>query len=184
MSLSDIPLTYKIGIAGVIFSQIALQLNMTVLPLFMIKDLGGSLAQVGINASVAAAIEVPVMIAWGYIALRLRKDTILAIACAVFAIYFTLMTIADNIIHVFLLQVIAAIAIAAILSINISYLQESIPGRVGLSTSLVDITRVVSALCAAGIFALNSGDTYAPLMAVAAVMSLCGAGFMLLASRV
>jgi MFS family permease len=156
---------------------------MIVLPLVILKDLGGTLTQVGFNAAFAAAVEVPFMIGWGYLALRIRKETILAISCAIFAVYLGLVSIASSFLQVLLFQVIAAIAIAALLSISISYLQEAIKGRVGLSTSLVDVTSVVSALVASGAFALNPLNVYGPLMAVAAVVSLAGAFVMIFAVR-
>ena len=174
---------HRYGAFGVALAMVALQLNMTVLPLVIIRDLGGSLAQVGISAAVAAAIEVPFMIGWGYLALRWRKESILTIACVVFAVYLAAMSLVESFVQVLLLQSLAAVAIAALLSINISYLQEAIPGRIGLSTSLVNVTTVVAAMTASVIFAANPGLSYAPLMAVAAVLSLVGAGALLLARR-
>lgn len=174
---------YRFGIVGVTLAMSAVQLNMVLLPLVILRDLNGSLAQVGLNASVAAAIEVPAMIGWGYLAMRVHKDVILALAGAIFALYFGLMLFVGSFLQVVLLQAIAAIAIAALLSINISYLQEAIPSRVGLSTSLVDLSRVVSVWVAAAVFSLNSGTTYTPFMAVAALLSLAGAVLMLLARQ-
>jgi len=174
---------HQLGVLGVTLSLAALQLNMVLLPLIIVSDLAGTLAEVGIIASLAAAIEVPAMIGWGYLALRLRKDLILSVASAIFALYFGLMVFVDSFVQVLVLQGIAAVAIAALLSINISYLQEAIPGRVGLSTSLVDVTRVMSVWAAAAIFGLNTGQSYAPLMAIAAGLCLCGAALMMLARR-
>jgi MFS transporter, SET family, sugar efflux transporter len=174
---------HKLGTIGVTLSLAALQLNIVLLPLVILRDLNGSLTQVGIAASLAAAIEVPVMIGWGYLALRVRKDVILAIASATFALYFGLMAFVGSFFQVLLLQSIAAVAIAALLSINISYLQEVIPDRVGLSTSLVDVTRVISVWAAAAVFSLNTSNTYASIMAIAALFSLCGAILMVLARQ-
>ena len=174
---------YRFGIVGVTCAMAAVQLNMVLLPLVILRDLNGSLTQVGINASIAAAIEVPAMIGWGYLAMRVRKDVILAAASAIFAVYFGLMLFVASFLQVVLLQAFAAVAIAALLSINISYLQEAIPSRVGLSTSLVDLSRVVSVWVAAAVFSLNSGTSYTPLMAIAALLSLGGAGLMLLAGQ-
>lgn len=165
---------HRIGVVGVALSMVALQLNISVLPLVIVSDLSGTLGQVGINSALAAAIEVPVMIGWGYLALRWRKERILSLACFVFAVYFVLLNFADSFLHVLMLQVPAAIAIAALLSINISYLQEAIPGRVGLSTSLVDVTNVVASLAAAAIFAANPWQNYVPLMGIAAVLCIAG----------
>jgi MFS transporter, SET family, sugar efflux transporter len=175
--------THKLGVVGVTLGVAALQLNMVLLPLVITSDLNGSLTQVGITASIAAAIEVPAMIGWGYLALRIGKDVILALASAIFAVYFGLMILAESLLQILLLQGLAALAIAALLSINISYLQEAIPGRIGLSTSLVDLSRVVSVWLAAAVFSLNPGASYAPLMAVAALFSLGAAGLMLLAGQ-
>jgi SET family sugar efflux transporter-like MFS transporter len=174
---------YRVGIAGVILGSVALQLNITVLPLVIMQDLGGTLEQVGINASVAAAVEVPFMLAWGYLALRMRKETILASSSVILALYLGLMSVAESVLQVLLLQGLAALAIAALLSINISYLQEAIKGRLGLSTSLVDVNRVLSTLGASAVFALHQGDLYAPLMEIAAIISLGGAGLMIIARK-
>lgn len=178
-----LPIGRRYGILGVTLSATALQLNISILPLVIVNDLDGTLGQVGLLSGVAAAIEVPVMIGWGYLALRWRKERILAIACAVFALYFALVTVSDSFYQVLSLQVFAAIAIAAVLSINISYLQEAIPGRVGLSTSLVDVTTVVASLGAAALFALNPLDQYAPMLGVAALVSIAATGSFMLARR-
>ena len=180
---ATISVSYRWGIVGVILGLVAVQLNMMVLPLVILKDLGGSLADVGVNSAIAAAIEVPAMIGWGYVALRLRKEVVLSIACAVFAVYFLGVATATSVLQVMLLQGIAAVAIAALLSINISYLQDAIKGRVGLSTSLVDISRVVSVLVASGIFALNVAEDFAPLLMVASAASALAAILLLFAGR-
>lgn len=180
---ATIATSYRWGIVGVTLGLVALQLNMVVLPLVILQDLGGSLADVGVNSAIAAAIEVPAMIAWGYVALRLRKEVVLSIACAIFAVYFLGIATATSVLQVMLLQGIAAVAIAALLSINISYLQDAIKGRVGLSTSLVDISRVFAVLAASGIFALNAGEDFAPLLVVAAAASALAAILLLFAGK-
>ena len=121
------------------------------------------------------------MIAWGALALKWRKDVILCIAAGTFAAYFLGMAMAETFLHILALQVVAAIAIAALLSINISYLQEVFPGRVGLSTSLLDVSTVVSALLGALIFAAFAGENYKPVMIVAIVVCMVSSVLFLLA---
>ena len=164
--------SHKLGIAGIALALSALQLNMVSLPMLIVRELSGSMAQVGIAASLAAAIEVPAMILWGYLALRMDKELILAIAAGFFALYFGFAFTAETFSQILIAQGFAAIAISALLSINIAYLQEAIPGRIGLSTSLVDVTRVLSVWIAAAVFSMNPGTTYAPLMAVAGGLCL------------
>ena len=84
---------------------------------------------------------------------------------------------------VLIFQIPAAIAIAGLLSITISYLQEVFPERVGLSTSLLDVTTVISAMLAAMIFAVVAGETYRALMLVGAGLSVVSALLLLFARR-
>ena len=171
------------GILDVTLSATALQLNISVLLLLIVSNMSGTLTQVGILSGVAAAIEVPVIIGWGCLALRWRKERILGISSAVFAACFVSVVFTGSFVELLALQVLAAIAIAAILSINISYLQEAIPGWVGLSTSLVDVTTIAASLTAAAIFALNPWEGYALLMMVATAISLIGVGAFVVARR-
>jgi MFS transporter, SET family, sugar efflux transporter len=53
-----------IGLAGVLLATVALRLQGLALPLLIVSDLGGTLAEVGIVAGTAAAIEIPFMLMW------------------------------------------------------------------------------------------------------------------------
>jgi SET family sugar efflux transporter-like MFS transporter len=86
---------------------------------------------------------------------------------------------------VFWLQVLASIAIAALMSIPISYMQEAIRGQVGLSTSLLDVTVVASGLLAAGLFGLIAApNRYLELFWIAGALSATGALTLLVAHHV
>ena len=115
--------------------------------------------------------------------MRVRKESILAFTALVFGLYFVCMWFAQSFIMVLIFQLPAAIAIAGLLSITISYLQEVFPERVGLSTSLLDVTTVISAMLAAMIFALVAGETYRALMLVGAGLSVVSALLLLVARR-
>jgi hypothetical protein len=71
------------------------------------------------------------------------------------------------------------------LSIPISYMQDAIRNRVGLSTSLLDVVRVSSVIASAGLFALLTGTTadYPLLFAVAAGLAAGGAVILMGAHR-
>ena len=60
---------------------------------------------------------------------------------------------------------------------------DPIKGRLGLSTSLVDVSRVSSTLGASIVFALHQGEYYASLLEIAAIIALGGTGLMLVARR-
>ena len=171
------PVDRLIGIGGVTLVRVALALHLTTLALALVTDYGGTLRDVGIRASIGAVLQVPFMLLWGLAQARLSKETILIFNALLYAIYLLLLYYcARSVWHVFWLQGLNAIANAALLSITISYMQESIKGRVGLSTSLMDVVTVVSAFMAATVFAtFSSEESYTLVFAVAGVFSLTGA---------
>ena len=176
-----IPGSRLIGIGGVTLVRVALALHLTTLPLALINDFGGTLRDVGIAASLAAGLEVPCMLAWGWAAGRMPKETILIINALIYALYLLLIFFARSVQDVLWLQSLNAVATAALLSITISYMQESVKGRVGLSTSLMDVTMVVSAFTASAVFAaLSSEENYTTVFVAASVVSFAGAGFLTL----
>jgi len=165
-----------VGIAGVLLLRVSLQLHLMVLPLAMLKDFGGTYADVGLNTAVAAALEVPCMIAWGYAATRLPKETILIGNGLLFAAYMTAVSLATAPATVLWLQLPNAVAVAALISLTITYMQDTIKGRVGLSTSLLDVVNVSATLTAAGLFGLVvSTDSYVAGFVAGAVASTLGA---------
>src|SRR5690606_41351488 len=78
-----------------------------------------------------------------------------------------------------------AVARAGLMSIPISYMQEAIRGRVGLSTSLLDVVIVASRLIAAGLFGfVAASGGYLPIFGIAAALSLGGVAVLYLAHGV
>lgn len=172
------PLDRLVGIGGVTLVRVALALHLTTLALALITDFGGTFRDVGIRAGISAGLQVPFMLLWGLAQARLSKETILFVNALLYALYLLLLFfVAQSVWHVFWLQGLNAIANAALLSISISYMQESIKGRVGLSTSLMDVVTVASTFLAATVFAsFSSEESYIAVFAVAGVFSVVGAG--------
>jgi MFS family permease len=80
-----LPGAQLVGIAGILMLRTAIQLHLTVLPLAMLTDFHGTYGDVGLTAAVAAGLEVPFMILWGYVAARWRMDAVLIGNGALFA---------------------------------------------------------------------------------------------------
>lgn len=179
--LALIPTARRFGIVGVTLMRVAMALHATVLPLILTNEFGGTLTDVGLNASLAAGLEVPCMLAWGWAAGRLRKETILSFNALLYALYLLLVFFAGSVTEVLWLQGLNAVATAALLSLTISYMQEAITGQVGLSTSLMDVTTVLATFGAAALFAaLSSAFGYAVVFIAASLVSLLGAGMFFL----
>jgi SET family sugar efflux transporter-like MFS transporter len=182
---AEIDRTIVAGAFGVAFILIATQLTGVTAPLLIVTTLDGSLADLGLYAGIAAALEVPFMIMWGYALRRIGKHTIIVIAAVLYAIYLVLLTRAGAVSDVLWLQLINGPAMAALMSIPLAYMQDVIRGRVGLSTSLLDLVYLVSSLSAAAIFGAMTAATkdYPLVFAVAACLSLGGAAVLFAAHR-
>lgn len=181
----SIELPMLIGIGGVFLTKVAYALHTTTTPLAITNDLGGTLTDVGMYASLGALLEVPCMLAWGLLAQRVSKWTIIVAAALIYSVYLLLLGEATTVAVVLWLQILKAISTAALLSITISYMQESIRGRVGLSTSLLDVTMVASNMTAAAIFAAATlGGSYRPVFMVGGLLAVAGAAILVFAHGV
>jgi SET family sugar efflux transporter-like MFS transporter len=174
-----------VGAVGVVLIMVAVQLRTVTIPLLIVTTLGGSFADLGIYAGLAAALEVPFIVMWGYALKRIRKHTIIVIAGVIYALYLVLLGRASSVSDVMWLQLLNGPATAALMSIPLSYMQEAIRGRVGLSTSLLDIVNVVSVLASAAIFGAITAATkdYPLVFAAAAGLSVSGATVLFAAHR-
>lgn len=174
-----LPLSKILGLMGVMGARIAVLGHMTVFPLFMVNDAGGTLGQLGLASGLAAFLEVPLMLAWGYAAMRLRKEGIIVANAVVFAIYLFALGQTQTVVQVFWLQGLNALAISGLLTMIISYTQEAIKGRVGLSTSLLDVMTLIAGFVSAGLIAfLATEEHYAAVISALAFFSLAGAGLL------
>lgn len=174
-----------IGIGGILLINVAIRISGTATPLAMVSNFGGNIGDVGISNGIRALLEIPLMLLWGLAGRRFRKHTLIATAALVFALYMVLMSRASSVVEVYWLQVPCAVAIAALMSVPLSYMQEAIRGRVGLSTSLLDVTFVVSGMLSAGIFGVVAAPgRYLELFWIAGGLAAMGALVLVVAHNV
>lgn len=175
-----LPIYRIVGLVGVTFLRITLVLTLTVFPLVLTNDIGGTLTDLGVAASFAAALEVPFMLAWGWAATRWPREPIIAINGFLFAAYLFLLSRAESVQTVLILQVLNAIGTAGLMGLTISYVQDAIRGRVGLSTSLIDVMGVVATFTTAGLFALLARPGhYADILYAGSALGVLGGGLLL-----
>ena len=175
-----LPLPIISGIAGLTIIVVATRLSGMGMPLLIVTQLGGTLADVGIYAGIAAALELPFMIGWGYLLARFSKKSILIFNGVLYALYLFLVSQAQSVSDVLWLQGLNGIAMAALMSVNISYLQDAIKGRVGLSTSLMDVVAIAATLLSSAAFGLfSAGADYRVVITGGAGCAMAGALIML-----
>ncbi len=169
------------GLAGLIVMTGAMRLLTLTIALFIVSDLGGTLTDVGFYAGITAATEAPFMILLAFLTTRVTKETLLASAGLVMAVFIGLASMLSNVSELFWLLALNGLGTAALMSVNIAYVQDAIKGRVGLSTSLMDVVAIgANLLGAAGFGLLAAGGDYRFTLMVAAGISVLGAAIMAL----
>lgn len=182
-SRRGLPAPILSGLAGILIVNIAARLVGLCMPLSIVTRLGGTLADVGLYAGIAAATEIPFMLMWGYLLGRVSREAIIVGNALLFAVYVFLVSRAGSVAEVFWLQAINGIATAALMSVPISYMQDAIKGRVGLSTSLMDVVSIGATLAGAAVFGvLGAGGDYQQVLLAAAGIAALG-GLVMLAGN-
>lgn len=167
------------GLIGLIVMTAAMRILTFTVGLFIVTDLGGTVTDVGFYAGITAAVEAPCMLVLAYLTTKLSKETLLAAAGLVMAVFIGLTSILTSMTALYCLLLLNGLGTAALMSINIAYVQDAIKGRVGLSTSLGDVVAIAANLLGASAFGvLTSGGNYRLALMVAAGVSVAGAAIM------
>lgn len=181
LSTFALPLGTLAGLIALVVMTAAMRILTFTVPLFIVTDLGGTVTDVGFFAGITAAVEAPCMLLLAYLTTRLSKETLLAAAGLVMALFIGLTSMLTDMTTLYWLLILNGLGTAALMSINIPYVQDAIKGRVGLSTSLMDVVAILSNLLGATAFGvLTSGGDYRLALMVAAGVSVLGAAIMAL----
>lgn len=131
-------------------------LNTVLTPLILTKSAHGTVTDVGLIAGIIAALEIPFMLAYGNALRRFSTSKVLAFGAALFAAYLVLLGFASVPWHFYALIPLNAAGAASILSIPMTHLQNLLPEKPGLGSSLQSITSALGGSFSAGIFALGT----------------------------
>jgi SET family sugar efflux transporter-like MFS transporter len=179
-----LPTPIMAGLVGILIINVAMRLVGLAMPLSIVTRLGGNVGDVGIYAGIAAALEIPFMLMWGYLGRWLTREAIIIGNGLLLGVYILLVSQARSVMEVFLLQAINGVAAAALLSVTISYMQDAIKGRVGLSTSLMDVVGISATLGGAAVFGvLSAGGDYQLVLLAASGIAVTG-GLVMLAGNI
>ncbi|WP_061907136.1 MFS transporter [Devosia sp. Leaf420] len=179
LSTFALPFGTLAGIVGLIVMTAAMRILTFTIALFIVSDLGGSVGDVGFYAGITAAVEAPCMLLLAYLTTKLTKETLLALAGVVMAVFIGMVSILTEIAALYWLLILNGLGTAALMSVNIAYVQDAIKGRVGLSTSLMDVVAIAANLLGATAFGLlTTGGDYRFALMVGAIVSLLGAAIM------
>lgn len=181
LSTFALPLGILAGLIGLVVMTAAMRILSFTASLFIVTDLGGTVTDVGLYAGITAAVEAPCMLLLAYLTTRLSKETLLAAGGIVIAVFMGLASILTNMTAFYWLLVLNGLGTAALMSVNIPYVQDAIKGRVGLSTSLMDVVAIAANLLGATAFGvLTAVGNYRFALMVGAGVAVLGAGIMAL----
>jgi Major Facilitator Superfamily len=156
----------------------------SLLPLVIVKMPSGDTGVVGIFAGLTAGLEVPLMLLGGVFASRYPLWKIIVGGGLVYALYMGLVGFAHSVPQVYALSVLNAMGNAIMLTLHLSYLQNLLPDRPGLGTSLLSIAALVCKVIATGVFALSGTALgFSGAAIVGAVIAVVGCLMLLLLDR-
>jgi SET family sugar efflux transporter-like MFS transporter len=161
--------------------NVADQMYLIAIALYVTKDLHLSAALVGVMAGVCAALEIPLMITVGRLADRVGKLRVVAAAVVLAVVFFCLLPVAGSAPVLIALQLPNAMWTAVVTSIPMVVVQQEVPGGTGTVSALYSSTFPVAQLLAGavtGVVAAQAGyrDVFwicAGLCALAVVLLLC-----------
>ncbi|MBJ7578221.1 MFS transporter [Devosia sp. MC532] len=175
LSTFALPLSTLGGLISLAVMTAAARILTFTVPLLIVTNLGGSLPDVGFYAAITAAIEVPSLLIWGWLGMRFTKEILLASAGVILALFMLSAAMSQSLPMLYWLLILNGFATAALMGLNISYVQEAIKGRVGLSTSLLDVIAISANLMGATAFGvLTSGGDYRFALMVGAGVAVLG----------
>ena len=158
--------------------------NAAVMPLIILSLEGGSVRDVGLISGIVAALEIPFMLLAGAMISRFSLLRVIAFGGICHALYLVALAFAPSVGYIYALCVINAAGAAVLLTLHLNYLQETMPDRPGLGTSLMSIQGLIQRAMSAGVVAgigLLFGFTGA--LVISAIACLIGIGLLFWADK-
>ncbi|MEV0679178.1 sugar efflux transporter [Actinosynnema sp. NPDC050436] len=153
------------------------------LPLYLTDVLHGTTADAGLVLGLCAALEIPLMLGFGALAMRIDYRRLVLVGGVVALAYYGVMLATTATWQVAAAQALHAVVIAAVMGVGISYFQDLVPDRPGYATTLFTGTAKVSAMMAGPLLALAQVFGYRSAYAIGLAMSVLGLALLVPARR-
>ncbi|WP_063710758.1 sugar efflux transporter [Actinokineospora enzanensis] len=177
------PLPRQVWFAAPAFVLIqgAGSLGVMTLPLFVAADHGGGPADAGLILGLCAALEIPLMIWLGVLAIKADQHLLVLTGAVVALGYHTAMYLTGSLWQVAAAQVLNAVVIASVAGVGISYFQSLAPDRPGTATTLYTNTTVAGSMIAGPLLGVAAKLGYRDSYLMSLVMAGLGAFLLALA---
>ncbi|WP_127505323.1 sugar efflux transporter [Actinoplanes solisilvae] len=165
-------------VVGFTVVQTSMALGVQAMPLFISTELGGTIGQAGLVLGLCAALEIPLLLGFGALGARVPLRTLILIGVG-FGIAYQAVAVSAGSVGVLAgAQVLNAIFIAAVGGLNITYMQDLMPGHPGRATTLITNTFPIGQILAAPAFGLAQHFDFR--LAYAVNLGLCVLGLLLM----
>ncbi|WHT16328.1 sugar efflux transporter [Crossiella sp. CA-258035] len=134
--------------------QGALSLGGKALPLYVTADLGGTESDAGLILGLCAALEIPLMLGFGVLAVKLDQRRLVLLGAVVSVVYQASMAATVATWQVAAAQALNAVVISALMGVGISYFQALAPDRPGFTTTLYSNTLTAGGMLAGPLLGL------------------------------
>ncbi len=145
------------------------------LPLIITSLPHGSTADVGFLAGLFAALEIPIMLVAGALNRNWHTWTLVLIGALSHISFLLGLGLISNVASIYALAILNAAGTAVMVTLHISYVQDLLPERPGLATSLLSISTLVNRTLSALVFAgIGLVYSYVGAMMAMALLALLG----------
>ncbi|WP_078059889.1 sugar efflux transporter [Gracilibacillus phocaeensis] len=152
-------------------------------PLFVIHELNGSHADVGLMVGLCAGLEIPIMLTFGALGKKIANHHIVLIGCVVSMLYFSVLGMATASWQLIAAQVLQATFVAVVMGNGLSYFADFLPDSPGVAATLYANASTLGRLggnLLGGFGAEVAGFRYLNWVCVSVVLLSC---FLLLVKR-
>ncbi|AFZ68090.1 sugar efflux transporter [Deinococcus peraridilitoris] len=124
----------------------SMHMGSVALPIHVTQVLHGTTSDVGLLVGLCALLEIPVMLSFVVSARRLSNEKLILWGIALFVLYFVLVLLSPSVWWLAVAQAVRAVVIAILATLGMAYVQELMPDRVGVATTLYANTMNAGAL--------------------------------------
>jgi len=167
-----------LAVIGFVLLQSSGALGVQAMSLFVTRDLDGDVRNVGLILGFCAAVEIPLMLGFGWLSTRLPLRRLILVGAAFGATYFAVASTVTSSVQLGAAQVLNACFIAAVAGLGISYLQDLLPQQPGRAATLFSNSYLIAAMLAGPM--LGVAQQFGYRLAYAMGTALCLAGLTLL----
>ena len=114
----------------------AMNMGSSAFPIHVTQGLGASEGNVGFLVGLCALLEIPIMLAFALRARATSNEKLILWGMLLFAAYYVVVFVAPSVPWLAAAQAIRAVVVAILATLGMAYVQELMPNRVGVATTL------------------------------------------------